>query len=104
MQNRENYLEKGGVVEKKVFCICQERNRPWPIRRREYDNVITVADASGNSTEVSVHIVVGDAPEFSDIEDITVTADTEEVDYLDGVTAKDSNGNDITADIVCDSS
>lgn len=26
MQKWKNYLEKGEVVEKKVFCICQERN------------------------------------------------------------------------------
>lgn len=33
-----------------------------------------------------------------------MTAGTEEVDYLDGVTAKDSNGNDITANIARDPS
>lgn len=71
----------------------------------EYDNTLTVTDASGNSTEVTVHIVVGDAPEFSGVEDMTITLGTaaDEIDYLDGVTATDSNGEDITADIVCDS-
>lgn len=70
----------------------------------EYDTALTVADASGNSTEVSVHIVVGEAPVFNGIEDITVTAGTEEVNYLDGISAVDCNENDITGQIVCDSS
>lgn len=70
----------------------------------EYDTALTVADASGNSTEVSLHIVVGEAPVFNGIEDITVTVGTEEVNYLDGITATDYNGNDITDKIVCDSS
>lgn len=71
----------------------------------EYDNTLTVTDASGNSTDVTVHIVVGDAPEIEGVEDMTVTVDTsaDEIDFLDGVTAKDSSGNDITANIVCDS-
>lgn len=70
----------------------------------EYDTALTVADASGNSTEVSLHIVVGESPVFNGIEDITVTVGTEEVNYLDGITATDYNGNDITDKIVCDSS
>ena len=71
----------------------------------EYDNTLTVTDASGNSTDVTVHIVVGDAPEIEGVEDMTVTVGTgaDEIDFLDGVTAKDSSGNDITANIVCDS-
>lgn len=71
----------------------------------EYDNILTVTDASGNSMDVTVHIVVGDAPEIEGVEDMTVTVGTsaDEIDFLDGVTAKDSNGNDITANIVCDS-
>ncbi len=70
----------------------------------EYDALITVADASGNTTEVLVHVVVGEAPVISGVEDITVTVGADEVDYLDGVTAVDCNGNDITDKIVCDSS
>ncbi|MBP3488797.1 MAG: DUF5011 domain-containing protein [Roseburia sp.] len=87
----------GDVICSNTYVIYPETG--------EYDNTLTVTDASGNSTEVSVHIVVGDAPELSGIEDITVTVGTEadEIDYLDGVTAADSNGNDITANIVCDS-
>lgn len=71
----------------------------------EYDNTLTVTDASGNSTDVTVHIVVGDAPEIEGVEDMTVTVGTsaDEIDFLGGVTAKDSSGNDITANIVCDS-
>ena len=69
----------------------------------EYDALVTVADASGNTAEALVHIVVGEAPTISGVEDMTVTLGTEEVDYLEGVTATDCNGNDITDKIVCDS-
>ena len=70
----------------------------------EYEVIISVADASGNTTEALVHVVVGEAPVISGVEDITVTVGADEVDYLDGVTAVDCNGNDITDKIVCDSS
>lgn len=70
----------------------------------EYDAVVTVADMSGNTTEATVHIVVGEAPTISGVEDITVTVGADEVDYLEGVTAVDCNGNDITDKITCDSS
>lgn len=72
----------------------------------EYDVSVIVADASGNETTVPVRVIVGDVPVFSGIEDLTVAlgTDAEEVDYLDGVTAVDCNGNDLTEDIVCDSS
>lgn len=67
-----------------------------------YDVLMTVADGSGNETEVKVSVIVGEAPEFSGIEDLTVTVGTESVDYLDGVTATDYKGADITDRIVCD--
>lgn len=67
-----------------------------------YDVLLTVADASGNETEVKVSVIVGEAPEFSGIEDLTVVAGTESVDYLDGVTATDYKGVDITDRISCD--
>ena len=51
-----------------------------------------------------MHVVVGEAPVISGVEDIIVTVGADEVDYLDGVTAVDCNGNDITDKIVCDSS
>lgn len=72
----------------------------------EYDNTLIVTDASGNSAEVTVHITVGSAPEIRGVKNITAASGqtAETVDYLDGVTAVDSSGNDITADIVCDSS
>ena len=47
-------------------------------------------------------MIVGEAPEFLGIEDLTVTVGTERVDYLDGVTATDYQGADITDRIVCD--
>ena len=67
-----------------------------------YDVLMTVADGSGNETEVKVTVIVGEAPEFSGIEDLTVTVGTESADYLDGVTATDYKGADITDRIVCD--
>ena len=67
-----------------------------------YDVFLTVSDASGNETEVKVSVIVGEAPEFSGIEDLTVVAGTESVDYLDGVTATDYKGADITDQIICD--
>ena len=67
-----------------------------------YDVLLTVVDASGNETEVKVSVIVGEAPEFLGIEDLTVTVGTERVDYLEGVTATDYKGTDITDRIVCD--
>ena len=67
-----------------------------------YDVFLTVADAAGNETEVKVSVIVGEAPEFSGIEDLTVIVGTESVDYLDGVTATDYKGADITDQIICD--
>lgn len=67
-----------------------------------YDVLMTVADGSGNETEVKVSVIVGETPEFSGIEDLTVKVGTESVDYSDGVTATDYKGADITDRIVCD--
>lgn len=69
-----------------------------------YDISVVVLDASGNRTVVPLHVLVGDVPVFSGIEDLTVAlgTDAEKVNYLDGVTATDCNGNDLTEDIVCD--
>lgn len=70
----------------------------------EYSVRLTLADGSGNSEQVEVPVLVGTEPTFSGIEDLTVTTGTEEVDYLSGVTATDSNGNDLTDKITCDDS
>ena len=67
-----------------------------------YDVLLTVVDASGNETEVKVSVIVGEAPEFLGIEDLMVTVGTERVDYLEGVTATDYKGTDITDRIACD--
>ena len=69
----------------------------------EYDLSLTVTDDSGNSAVVPVHVMVGEAPTLSGVKDMSVALGTEEVDYLEGVTATDCSGNDITANIVCDS-
>lgn len=49
-------------------------------------------------------VLVGTEPTFLGIEDLTVTTGAENVDYLSGVTATDSNGNDLTDKIECDDS
>ena len=70
----------------------------------EYSVSLTLADESGNSKQVEVMVLVGTEPTFLGIEDLTVTTGAEDVDYLLGVTATDSNGNDLTDKIACDDS
>ena len=70
----------------------------------EYSVSLTLADESGNSKQVEVPVLVGTEPTFLGIEDLTVTTGAEDVDYLSGVTATDSNGNDLTDKIACDDS
>ena len=70
----------------------------------EYSVGLTLADESGNSKQVEVPVLVGTEPTFLGIEDLTVTTGAENVDYLSGVTATDSNGNDLTDKIECDDS
>ena len=70
----------------------------------EYSVSLTLADESGNSKQVEVPVLVGTEPTFWGIEDLTVTTGAEDVDYLSGVTATDSNGNDLTDKIACDDS
>lgn len=100
-QGEDIFPETGSFIVGDVTCSNAEIIYP---ETGEYDTVLTVADASGNSTEVPVHIVVGESPVFNGIEDITVSVGTEEVNYLDGISAVDCNENDITGQIVCDSS
>lgn len=70
----------------------------------EYSVSLTLADESGNSKQVEVPVLVGTEPTFWGIGDLTVTTGAEDVDYLSGVTATDSNGNDLTDKIACDDS
>ena len=70
----------------------------------EYSVRLTLVDESGNSKQVEVPVLVGTEPTFLGIEDLTVTTGAEDVDYLSGVTATDSNGNDLTDKIACDDS
>ena len=70
----------------------------------EYSVSLTLVDESGNSKQVEVPVLVGTEPTFLGIEDLTVTTGAEDVDYLSGVTATDSNGNDLTDKIACDDS
>lgn len=69
----------------------------------EYDNEITVTDASGNETIVPVHIVVANAPTLEGTEDIYASiGDT--IDYMDGVSSTDETDGDLTAQVSVDSS
>ena len=70
----------------------------------EYSVSLTLADESGNSKQVEVPVLVGTEPTFLGIGDLTVTTGAENVDYLSGITATDSNGNDLTDKIACDDS
>ena len=70
----------------------------------EYSVSLTLADESGNSKQVEVPVLVGTEPTFLGIGDLTVTTGAENVDYLSGITATDSNGNDLTDKIECDDS
>lgn len=95
IENAEESFMLGNVLCSNDFIVYEKTG--------EYDAVVVVMDASGNRVEVPVHITVGEAPIFSGIEDITVAVATEGIDYLEGVTAVDCNGKDITENIVCDS-
>lgn len=68
-----------------------------------FENKMTLMDASGNSKEILVPIVVGESPVFEGIEDMTVTKGTKDVSYLDGVKATSSFDVDITDQITCNS-
>ena len=69
----------------------------------ECDNGITVTDENGNSSHYDIHVVVKNAPAINGVSDKTVTVG-ETIDYLAGVTATDSNGEDLTTGIEVDSS
>lgn len=94
-QELESFLLNDVVCENAQVCFSETG---------EHDLILVVADASGNSTEIPVHAVVGTAPKFEGVKDITVTVGDEEIHYLDGITAVDCNGDDITDKIVCDTS
>lgn len=88
----------GSILDDVMF------NNPYVTYDRvgKYENIMTVTDMSGNSTEIPVHIVVVDAPVIEGVEDITVTVGTKDVDYLEGIKATGSDGADITSLVTCD--
>lgn len=94
-----------GTGEAETFLlgdvVCENASIVYP-EAGEYDNLLTIADVSGNRAEVLVHVIAGTVPELSGVEDLTLTVGEKEVDYLAGVTASDFNGNDLTGQIQCD--
>ena len=68
----------------------------------DYNITLTLTDDSGNNTTYTLAVMVGTAPVLSGVEDLTATAGDTEIDYMNGVTAVDCNGNDITDLITCD--
>ena len=83
------------VVSNDVYFLYEEVG--------EYDNTITATDASGNKTEVAMHVTVTALPSIIGAKDITAEEGTT-IDYLKGVTAADAFGNDLTASITVSSS
>lgn len=69
----------------------------------EYDNTMVLSDASGNKSNVDVHIVVSNLPVINGATDMLVEKGAS-VDYMNGVSAVDGAGNDITAGVTVDSS
>ena len=69
----------------------------------EFDNTMSLKDESGNSVEIPIHITISMNPIIAGTKDITVEKGTE-INYLDGVTATDCDGNDITDKITVDDS
>lgn len=68
----------------------------------DYNITLTITDDSGNNTTYTLAVMVGTAPVLSGVEDLTATVGDAEIDYMNGVTAVDCNGNDITDAITCD--
>lgn len=68
----------------------------------DYVNTLTVEDINGNKSEFEVNFKVVTAPEIT-AADFSANVG-EDVNYMNGVTAVDSDGNDITADITIDTS
>lgn len=68
----------------------------------EYDNSVTLTDASNNKTEYPVHIVVINMPTITGTKDVTVEEGSS-LDFAKGVTATDGLGTDITANLTVNS-
>lgn len=68
----------------------------------DYNITLTITDDSGNNTTYTLAVMVGTAPVLSGVEDLTATVGDAEIDYMNGVTAVDCNGNNITDAITCD--
>lgn len=69
----------------------------------EYNNTLILSDDAGNKTDYNFHITVCTNPILSGVKDISIE-EGKEINYLDGITAADCFGNDISEKIICDSS
>ncbi len=81
------------VEEKEGYLLFTEKGI--------YENTIIATDASGNESELEVTLEIGIAPIISGIENLTILIESE-FDFLDGVTAVDPDGIDITDRIEAD--
>ncbi|MFI3209160.1 MAG: DUF5011 domain-containing protein, partial [Eubacteriales bacterium] len=67
-----------------------------------YTNIIVATDASGNESKENLSFFVGTEPVISGADDHTITVG-DEIDLLEGITAIDSQENDLTELIEVDS-
>lgn len=93
-EDEKNKAEAVDVTYNNVAVLYDEKG--------DYVNTLTVEDINGNKSEFEVNIVVRTKPEIT-AADFSANVG-EDVNYMNGVTAVDSEGNDITADITIDTS
>lgn len=93
-EDEKNKAEAVDVKYNNVAVLYYEKG--------DYVNTLTVEDINGNKSEFEVNIVVRTKPEIT-AADFSANVG-EDVNYMNGVTAVDSDGNDITADITIDTS
>lgn len=93
-EDEKNKAEAVDVKYNNIAVLYDEKG--------DYVNTLTVEDINGNKSECEVSFKVVTAPEIT-AADFSANVG-EDVNYMNGVTAVDSDRNDITADITIDTS
>lgn len=93
-EDDKNKAEAVDVTYNNIAVLYNEKG--------DYVNTLTVEDINGNKSEFEVTLKVVTAPEIT-AADFSANVG-EDINYMNGVTAVDSDGNDITADITIDTS
>lgn len=93
-EDEKNKAEAVDVTYNNVAVLYDEKG--------DYVNTLTVEDINGNKSEFEVNFKVVTAPEIT-AADFSANVG-EDVNYMNGVSAVDSDGNDITAGITIDTS